>query len=69
MGIMCQGGTGTHNPAERVEDLAEIMLPLRGVLEHEREVGNDKISFVILDVSWIGLPCHADTSAQSGESP
>lgn len=49
-------------------DLAQVVLALSRILTDQREVGRDKLPFVILDVGRVGPPCHALPSAGQGMS-
>jgi hypothetical protein len=46
---------------ECVEDLAQIMLALRCVLVHQREVTRREASLFIADVGWVELAGHRQT--------
>ena len=49
------GRAGAHDPAQGVEDLAQVVTPLRGVFPHQRQVGGHEGPFVITHVGRIGL--------------
>jgi hypothetical protein len=55
VGQPAPGGASAHDPASRVEDLAQGVAALRRVLAHQRQVGGDEGPFLVADVALIGL--------------
>jgi hypothetical protein len=53
--------TGANQPAEGIEDLAEGMLTLGGVLTHQGEVGGGELSLLVAHVTWVGFSCFTHT--------
>ena len=49
------GGAGPHDPAEGVEDLAQVVPALGRVRRHQREVGRHKRPLLVRHVTRIGL--------------
>src|SRR5215210_4824577 len=47
VGHVAPGRPGPHDPPQPVEDLAQVVLALRGVLPNEREVGSDKLPLFV----------------------
>ena len=48
-------GAGADDPAEGVEDVAEAVLALAGVLGEQAEVGQDELPLGVGDVAGVGL--------------
>ena len=51
---------GAYDPPQSVEDLAQVVLALGGVLPHEREVRGDKRPLLVGNVAWVwfsSTPC------------
>ena len=70
------GGAGADEPAQGVEDVAEVMLTLAGVLGQQAEVGQDELPFGVGDVAGVGLVCdhtlnyaHTWTTVHNTEVP
>jgi hypothetical protein len=47
-------GASAHPPAQAIEDLAQVVAPLRRVLTYEGQVGRDEVPFLVADVTLRG---------------
>ncbi len=47
--------SGTGHPAQGIEDVAQVMIALRGIEAHQDEIGGDELPFVIADIGGVGL--------------
>ena len=47
--------TGTRHPAQGVEDLAQIIVALRGIKAHQRQIGEDEVPFIVGDIGGVGF--------------
>jgi signal transduction histidine kinase len=54
-----------HDVTHAVEYLAQVVLTLRGVLGHERQVGRHEVPLLVRHVAGVRLPCHASCTAGS----
>jgi len=48
-------GPGTNDPAQRIEDLAQIVMPLGSIWGHQDQVRGDEGPFIISDIGGIGI--------------
>ena len=55
LGEITPGGAGADDPAKGVQDVAEVMLALGGVLGQEAEIGEYELPFGVGDVAGVGL--------------
>ena len=55
LGQVAPRGAGADEPAQGVEDVAEVVDPLAGVLGQEAEIGDDELPFGVGDVAGVGL--------------
>ena len=55
LGQVAPGGAAADEPAEGVEDVAEVVDALAGVLGEQAEVGDDELPFGVGDVAGVGL--------------
>ena len=55
----------SDNPAQAIKDLAQAVLPLRGVFGHEGQIGGHKGPFVVTDITGVGFPFHTASVASS----
>ena len=62
------GLTASYDVTHAVEDLAQVMLPLRGILAQQRQVRRDEVQLLVRDITRIRLPCHTDCTAESSRS-
>jgi hypothetical protein len=54
--LICAGrGPGADDPSEGVEDIAQVVLALAGVLGQEAEVREGELPFGVGDVARVGL--------------
>ena len=53
---------GTHDPAQGVEDDAQIVVALRGIEAHQGQIGEDEVPFVVADIGGVGLAFRSHTS-------
>jgi hypothetical protein len=56
------GCTGAHQPAQRVEHLAQVVGALRGLRRHQGEVGDDEGPLLVGDIGSIRLSDTHDSS-------
>lgn len=56
VGDVAQRRAGPHDPAPYVEYLAQVVVALRRVLGHQRQIRRDETPFLVADVTRILLP-------------
>ena len=54
LGEVAPRGSGPHRPAQGVEDVAEVMDPLAGILRQQTEIGQDEFPIGVGDVAGVG---------------
>jgi hypothetical protein len=54
MGHVAPLEPGAGDEAQPVEQLAQGMMALRGILAHQREVGREKGPLRVRDIGWVG---------------
>src|SRR5271165_937025 len=55
LGQVAPRRAGANDPPQAVEDVAEVIDPLAGVLGQEAEIGDDEFPFGVGDIAGIGL--------------
>ena len=55
LGQVAPGGAAADQPPRGVEDVAEVVDALAGVLGEQAEVGDDELPFGVRDVAGVGL--------------
>jgi hypothetical protein len=53
MGQHAPRSASADNPAQGIEDLAQGIVALRGLLVHQNQVGRDKRPFIIGDIGGV----------------
>ena len=46
-------GAGAHDPAQGIEDLAQVMAALRGIVGHQGQIGGDKGPFLVSHIGRV----------------
>src|SRR5690606_391376 len=59
--------TGTHDPTHAVEHFPQVVLPLPGLLAHQREVRQHELPLFVREIARIRLPCHPSCTARSSQ--
>jgi hypothetical protein len=54
-GQVAPGGAGMHDPAQGVEDLAQVVTPLRGIFGHQRQIRRHEGPFLVADIGRVRL--------------
>jgi hypothetical protein len=52
------GRSGADDPSQAIKNLAQGMLALWSVFGHQGQIGGDKRTFGVTDISWVRLPFH-----------
>ena len=55
LGQVAPGGAAADQPSRGVEDIAQVVDALAGVLGEQAEIGDDELPFGVRDVAGVGL--------------